>query len=148
MSLPAPVLFNDTRVQAVAELHSRPFPTLTFPAQVAHLVWQYDGEGTDQSSFNVQRLSELCRHFNVIGPSPSSQFFHAQFPGFELWWERHREFVSYTLIRPGAFNHDRPFDADACVASVRLLLSLIEFFFLLLSFFLSFFLFFSSKTLA
>ncbi len=51
----------------------------------------------------------LCRHFHVGAPTASAVFYQAHFPGFELLWERHREFVAYTFIRQGSFDYNRPF---------------------------------------
>jgi hypothetical protein len=59
-----PLFFNADRVRAAAELHTRPFPKLTFPARIAHLVWMQNKGESDYRSFNFARLEVLvlCQH--------------------------------------------------------------------------------------
>jgi uncharacterized membrane-anchored protein len=107
----ATAFFNPARMVAAAELHSRPFPVAAFPTRVINLVWQCTSEGQMSLEFSHDRLNALCNHFNVTGPARTAVFFQANFPGFVLLWERHREFVSYTFLREGPFDYVHPFES-------------------------------------
>ena len=76
------------------ELHARPFPELrpgTSIAMVA-LVTETDAVG---------KLDELLAHYRAARPAPDASHHTVSLGAAVLKWERHSEFVSYTLIREG-----------------------------------------------
>jgi uncharacterized membrane-anchored protein len=93
------------RQALTAELHVRNFEPLRAPAQVAHLAYLSGPSGTGA---NVLHLQALLRQFGVEAPQADpGQYFFVDLGNLRLRWERHTEFVTYTLTRSGAF--DRPF---------------------------------------
>jgi uncharacterized membrane-anchored protein len=48
-----------------------------------------------------QQIYSLCQRYNVNPPSRDANCYYQDFGGFELRWERHLEFSSYSFIRKG-----------------------------------------------
>lgn len=85
------------RTALYEELHTRPSPTLSTPCYITHLALLRD-EHALQRELNL--IAELCLRFSVNPPAPGASCFYQSFGGFELRWERHTEFSTYTFIRP------------------------------------------------
>lgn len=94
----APLRFHPARESLFNELHARPFPVLQTPACVAQLVLLRELPASDREH---QHLQALCARYAVVPPAPDSSCYYQDFGGFELRWERHTEFSTYTLIRQG-----------------------------------------------
>jgi uncharacterized membrane-anchored protein len=95
--------------QAVQEeIHSRPFPVLQAPFQASHLAVLAGETGRDQE---WAHLGELCRAHGVEMPGGACSFFAANLGKFDVRWERHTEFFTYTFIRTGPFSD--PFEPPA-----------------------------------
>lgn len=77
------------------ELHNRPFHLLSSPAQLTHIAIQHDGKLVDEEH---QFLSQLCERFQVNSPAKTMPCFYQHFGLFNLRWERHMEYSSYTFI--------------------------------------------------
>ena len=86
------------------ELHARPFPKVDAPCQVAYMALTAgDADETD-----IQALSHILGGAEyVIG----SGHYYENFDGFALKWERHSEFVTYTIFADG--EEDTPFSDGA-----------------------------------
>ncbi|MBX9914565.1 MAG: DUF3422 domain-containing protein [Pseudomonadaceae bacterium] len=92
----SPLTFHPARTPLFNELHARPFPVLQTPSCLAHLVLLRE---EPSNSAELQHLQKLCERFAVAAPSAESSCYYQNFGGFELRWERHTEFSTYTLIR-------------------------------------------------
>ena len=98
----SPLIFHPKRESLFNELHARPFPVLQTPSCLAHLVLLRD---TPSDAGEHQHLQVLCARHGITPPSPESSCYYQNFGSFELRWERHTEFSTYTLIRQG---NDQP----------------------------------------
>ena len=97
-SLAMPLRFHPAREALFNELHTRPFPVLQTPCNLAHLVLLREGAAGDAEH---RHLQTLCARYMVVPPTPESSCYYQDFGGFELRWERHTEFSTYTLVRKG-----------------------------------------------
>ena len=84
----------------VNELHNRPFPVVSLPAQISSLVFLHNGNRQSE----LDKLTELAQLYNVPGPSESdsTDCYYQSFKTFDLRWEFHNEFSTYTVIRQGS----------------------------------------------
>ncbi len=104
--LPFPV--HPLREVVTDELHARTFDLMQAPVRVAHLAYLCGERGSGRQQ---QYLARLLAHFGVqLPPTVGLQFATDLGRGLWLRWERHTEFVTYTLSRQGAFAE--PFGAD------------------------------------
>lgn len=85
------------RVEMYEELHNRPSPLIESPCFVSHFALLTGEQGHQQ---DWDRVSELCQRFSVAPPASRAGCFYQNFGGFELRWERHTEFSTFTFIRP------------------------------------------------
>jgi uncharacterized membrane-anchored protein len=82
------------------ELHARPFPVVDAPCQVAFMALT----STKRDEEDIQTLAHMLGGAEyVIG----SGHYYEAFDGFALKWERHSEFVTYTVFAEG--EEDTPF---------------------------------------
>jgi uncharacterized membrane-anchored protein len=90
------------------ELHARPFEVLTPPVRIS-LYASVTGEA---AAAEVQEhLKSLCDRYGLTPPPEGRNHFTADFGPFRLRFERHTEFVTYTVIRHGRFG--KPFEEPA-----------------------------------
>ncbi|MCT2531295.1 DUF3422 domain-containing protein [SAR92 clade bacterium H921] len=84
---------------SVNELHNRPFPVVALPAQISSLVFLHSGDRQAE----LDKLAELARLYDVPAPSDSdsTDCYYQSFNTFDLRWEFHNEFSTYTVIRRG-----------------------------------------------
>lgn len=87
--------FHQEREKLFNELHTRPFPVLETGARLSQLALLHSGH---PSTAEYQHLEKLCQRYSVVPPSTSSSCYYQSFGGFELRWERHNEFSTYTFI--------------------------------------------------
>ncbi len=86
------------RQQLHNEIHARPFERLSAPALVSHMAFLADAAQQAQAH---EHLCRLLDDHHLPRPAADSSFYSAQVGPVRLRWERHGEFVSYTVIRPG-----------------------------------------------
>ncbi|KAF0675633.1 DUF3422 family protein [Profundibacterium mesophilum] len=105
----SPVQDHPLRYTLSNELHARPFPTLTPPCFAAHLAIKQprDAAARDRS-LDRAHLLELLDRFGAQHPEPEATHYFGKIGRYELKWEQHTEFVTYTIFGPGVA--DRPFD--------------------------------------
>lgn len=83
------------------ELHARPFPVLATPLRVSHLaILPVDGELPGQRE--LPHLACLCAQRGVAAPASGESCFYHDFGDFELRWERHTEFCTWTVLQKGS----------------------------------------------
>ncbi|MEQ8805968.1 MAG: DUF3422 family protein, partial [Rhodospirillales bacterium] len=90
------------------EIHARPPADLAAPVQVSHIALI---SGEDGMAPHVAHLEALCKHFRVSPPPADATHFSTDLGDLRLKWERHTEFSTFTIIRPGAFA--QPFKSTA-----------------------------------
>jgi uncharacterized membrane-anchored protein len=86
------------RTELYDELHNRPSPVVDGPCYVSHMAIHTGEEGRVEQ---YAHLVALCQRFSINPPVESSSCFYQDFGGFEVRWERHLEFCTYTFIRSG-----------------------------------------------
>ena len=79
----------------IDELHNRPFPVVELPAQVSSLVFLHTGE----RQLELDKLKDLATRHNIPAPEENADCYYQSFPLFDLRWEFHNEFSTYTVIR-------------------------------------------------
>ena len=82
------------------ELHTRPFPEIKGPVKISSIVFMHNKtELTEQKIQNeIAHITQLCQTYLFKGPSKNCRHFYQNFNDFELRWERHSEFSSYTIL--------------------------------------------------
>ena len=86
------------------EMHLRRLPRFAAPCRLVQIVTVLDEATADAARAHIETLAEAAR---VIVPL-ASKYGVLALDGVTLVWERHTEFATYTLLRPGAFAE--PFD--------------------------------------
>ena len=74
------------------EVHARPYQIMDSPLRVTHLALISDERADD-----LRVLSDLCDRFGLTRPNPEASFFIGEFPLFQIRWERHTEFSTFTI---------------------------------------------------
>jgi uncharacterized membrane-anchored protein len=97
---------HDLRYPLTAELHARPFVELGAPGRAVFLAIKLPGIGVepdparDPAADRAHLIAFIDRH-GGSHPAPDANHYAADFGRFRLKWERHTEFVSYTLYEDG-----------------------------------------------
>jgi uncharacterized membrane-anchored protein len=86
---------HPARDELYEELHSRPSPLVETPCSISHIAVQI---APNERAAEHRHLAELCAQFGVNPPSERASCFYQTFEKFELRWERHTEFSTYTFI--------------------------------------------------
>lgn len=99
------------RYQLANELHARPFPALDVPCRAAYLALKptQGAAGRDREAERAHLIDLLDRH-GAPHPQPDATHYSAQLGRYQIKWESHTEFFTYTLFGPGVA--DRPFDGE------------------------------------
>lgn len=87
---------HPSRAELYEELHSRPSPLVETPCSISHIAVQI---AADEREAEHAHLAELCAQFDASAPPENASCFYQTFGGFELRWERHTEFSTFTFIR-------------------------------------------------
>ena len=95
------------RLPMTAELHARPFSPLVAPAQGIQLAFKPVDDRMRDTAAHRDHLDALLAHYGAPAAPPDVQHYAVQVGDRRLKWERHTEFVSYTLIADAPA--DRPF---------------------------------------
>ena len=86
--------FHSLKDSLIDELHNRPFPVIQLPAQVSNIVVL---EPADRDS-EIAGLKQLAEIHNMTPPDDGGSCYYQSSEDFDLRWERHNEFSTYTLI--------------------------------------------------
>jgi uncharacterized membrane-anchored protein len=84
------------RAELYDELHSRPSPLVETPCTISHIAVQM---AHDERASERAHLAELCARFGVSPPDTGASCLYETLGEFELRWEKHTEFSTYTFIR-------------------------------------------------
>ena len=86
------------REELYGELHSRPTPILEVPLRASHLVF---ANSLEEMTASREHVARLAKRYGTAAPAPDARHYIGNFGGFELRWERHTEFCTFTVVRPG-----------------------------------------------
>ena len=90
------------------EVHARPYERMQAPLSISHLAFVCGAEG---QAADRAHLEVLLRDHHLPIPAPETSHLSVDLPGCRLRWERHTEFISYTIsraVRAGEDLDDRP----------------------------------------
>lgn len=90
------------RDQLLAEVHARPATPIEAPLAVTRVAALSGPEGAER---DCAHMVALCDALGVPAPTKDMRWWRAEQPDWQLRWERHSEFSTWTLLR-------RPGDAD------------------------------------
>jgi uncharacterized membrane-anchored protein len=89
-------MHHPDRPRVLAELHARPFAPASTPKRVLHFAFQVSAVEAEQDRARIERLADG-------GAKPSGWLEdkrHISLDGGNMRWERHGEFISYTMRAP------------------------------------------------
>ncbi|MGZ5026691.1 MAG: DUF3422 family protein, partial [Methylobacter sp.] len=94
------------------EVHARAPFVLNLPVKASHLALLLT---TDEKMQERKHLTTLCERFGVAPPEKEADHFSATFNSFQIRWEQHGEFSTYSF-----YVHDAPKDpfADSVLKKV------------------------------
>lgn len=90
------------------EVHARPYASLYAPVRASHLALMMTSE---QKSQEREALAVLCERYVHPPPAAGADYFSADFGAFQIRWEQHSEFSTYTFFEHGPF--EDPFAESA-----------------------------------
>jgi uncharacterized membrane-anchored protein len=94
---------HDLRYALTNELHARPFAVLGAPGRAVFLAIKQPGAAVERDpAADRAHLTAFIDRHGGAHPAPDASHHSADFGRFRLKWERHTEFVSYTLCEEGA----------------------------------------------
>src|SRR3954451_21341771 len=82
------------RAQVLAELHARPFTPIATPSRVLRFGYTADADGARVATAS---LIALCKQSGIEPPRPDARHLTADLTEARFRFERHNEFVTYTL---------------------------------------------------
>ncbi len=91
--------FHPERDLLLAEAHARPFVLLETPMLAGRIATLSGPEGADQDRAH---MVTLCRKLGQAEPSPDSRWAALKAGNWQLRWERHSEFSTWTFFRQPA----------------------------------------------
>ena len=88
---------HELREDLYQELHTRPFPMIPSPVKISHFALLNEGHCVEDE---YDALSELAKRYSGNPPGDASSCYYQDFGGFEIRWEKHTEFSTYSIITP------------------------------------------------
>ena len=103
------------RYTIVNELHARPFPALDVPSTAVYLAIKEPEDAANRDrTLDRNHLLDLIHRHGGAHPQPDATHFFGEMGRYNLKWESHTEFVTYSAFGKGV--SERPFDpAEASV---------------------------------
>ena len=90
------------RLAVTNELHARPFQPMRAPGRVMQLAFKEPNKAAERDpEHDRAHLLALLDRFGAAHPAPGASHHTVDLGRFLLKWERHTEFVSYTLYEEG-----------------------------------------------
>lgn len=90
------------RLPMTQELHARPFPPLSAPGQAIQLAFKPLDDRIRDTSAHRDHLERLVAFHRAPRPDRDSAHYYGEVGRLRIKWERHTEYVSYTLFEEGA----------------------------------------------
>ena len=107
-----PLEDHPLRYRLANELHARPFPEIAAPAQAIFIAIKQPKDAAKRDrDLDRAHLLALLDRFGADHPAPDATHVFGDLGKFQLKWEQHTEFVTYTAFLPA--NGERPFDPAA-----------------------------------
>ena len=106
----SPIHDHPDRVALSNELHARPFPEVTAPARAAHIAIMADGGADRDPEADRAHLRALLDRYGAQHPAPDANHWSGRLGRAFLKWERHTEFMTYTLFADGLA--DQPYSGE------------------------------------
>jgi uncharacterized membrane-anchored protein len=95
-------IHHPQRFKLSNELHARPFPELGTPCQAAYLSIKEPSDAAHRDTDKDRvHLYELLKHYGAPIPADDVNHYYGPLGKAMLKWERHTEFVSYTIYTIG-----------------------------------------------
>ena len=96
-ALPGPpgMTQHAARAMVLGELHARPFLPLTLPCRIYHFAFMTT---EDQARADRRAVAELAAARGFAPPAPEAKYHRFDFGQWELRWEQHTEFTTYTWL--------------------------------------------------
>ncbi len=96
-ALPGPTGMTQhaARALVLGELHARPFLPLTLPQRIYHFAFMTSDE---QARADRRAVAELATARGLAPPAPEAKYHRFPFGTWELRWEQHTEFTTYTWL--------------------------------------------------
>ncbi|WP_333834715.1 DUF3422 domain-containing protein, partial [Rubrimonas sp.] len=95
------------RYPMTRELHARPFPEIASPSQAIHLAFKPLDDRARDTAAHRAHVEALVDRVGAPRPARDADHYFGEVGRVKLKWERHTEFVSYTLFEDGPT--DAPF---------------------------------------
>jgi uncharacterized membrane-anchored protein len=89
--------FHELRDQLLAEVHARPATPIEAPMRVTRVAALSGQEGAERDRLH---MVALCEAAGVAAPGEKMRWWSANGGSWQLRWERHSEFSTWTLLRP------------------------------------------------
>ena len=86
--------FHTLKDALIDELHTRPFPVISLPAQVSSIAVLNPAPVETE----IERLTDLANSWGMPAPQKGASCFYQSCDRFNIRWERHNEFSTYTVI--------------------------------------------------
>ncbi|MGG7564781.1 DUF3422 family protein [Rhodovulum sp. DZ06] len=100
---------HENRIPLANELHARPFPELRAPCRAVQVAFKQPQQAAERDpALDRAHLVDLIDRFGAAHPAPGADHWMGPVGRGMLKWERHTEFVTYTLFLDGA--GEKPFD--------------------------------------
>lgn len=104
-----PITDHPLRYQLSNELHARPFPTIQAGSRAVFLALKHPEQaGPDAAAADLNHLIQLLDRYGAPHPQPGATHYFGTLGRHRIKWERHTEFVTFTLLLDGL--GERPFD--------------------------------------
>lgn len=98
----APIADHQLRYQLANELHARPFPSISTPSTAVYLaVKQPEGAAGRDRAADMAHLLALLDRYGAPRPQPGATHYFGKLGRYQLKWESHTEFVTYTAFIDG-----------------------------------------------
>ena len=103
---------HEGRKTILAEIHARPFLPIEAPRRIYHFAF---ATGEEKAVDDSKAIADLCARRGVAKPPEDAKFHHVQLADWDLRWEQHTEFSTYTwstmLGAAEPFTHPDPLAA-------------------------------------
>ena len=107
-----PIEDHPLRYALANELHARPFPSLDAPCGAIYLAIKRPEQAVERDrAADRMHLTQLLDRYGAQHPQPDATHWFGDLGKYQLKWEQHTEFVTYTLFMPNL--EARPFDPKA-----------------------------------
>ncbi|MDC0431871.1 DUF3422 domain-containing protein, partial [Paracoccaceae bacterium] len=106
---PSSIKDHRLRYQLANELHARPFPSMVASGIAVFLAIKQEEQavGRDRAT-DLNHLIDLLKRYGAPLPEAGATHYFGDIGKYQLKWEQHTEFVTYTIFGVGL--RERAFD--------------------------------------